>query len=167
MRLLPTPIPALSQTRLQHRPNRRLCRPFVKRLIYPLLTHERPDSLFGAVREGGERWHAGTDILVPQLTPVVAAADGVISTIVATRESMWVGIRHRDGWHTMYVHLNNDTYLTDDGLGVGIRGDLVVGSEIEAGTDGSETAGTPNRVHLIFTSNCEIRRSPPSMPTRA
>jgi hypothetical protein len=142
------------------------CRPFVKRLMYPLLTHELPDSLFGAVRDGGQRWHAGTDILVPQLTPVVAAADGVISTIVATTESMWVGIRHFDGWSTMYVHLNNDTYLTDDGQGIGVRGDLVVGSEVEAGTVigwvGDSGNAEPGPAHLHF----ELR-DPSSTPVDA
>ena len=44
-----------------------------------------------------------------------------------------MAITHEDNWQSWYIHLNNDTYLTDDGQGVGARIDLDVGSQVSAG----------------------------------
>ena len=42
-------------------------------------------------------------------------------------------IMHDDGWSSCYLHLNNDVDGSDDGDGVGIRPDLVVGTRVVAG----------------------------------
>jgi hypothetical protein len=42
-------------------------------------------------------------------------------------------VTHPDGWQSLYVHLNNDTYRTDDGLGQGVKPGLEVGDAVTAG----------------------------------
>lgn len=66
-------------------------------------------SVFGDVRDGGRRAHEGIDIFAARLTPVVAAADGVISRVGDNRlggKVIW--LRPRDGWITLYyAHLDS------------------------------------------------------------
>jgi len=78
-------------------------------LVFPLEgSHGFSDS-FGAIRDGGGRLHQGNDIAAPKTTPVLAAADGVISRIdTGTMAGLYVEITHADGWRTRYLHLNND-----------------------------------------------------------
>jgi hypothetical protein len=44
-----------------------------------------------------------------------------------------LALRHDDGWESWYIHLNNDTPGTDDGLGYGIVDGLESGSHVTAG----------------------------------
>ncbi len=113
-------------------------------------------SVFGAIREGGERWHAGVDISARKLTPVVAVRDGVVSEVNRNGEGdcCWVKVRHTDGWSSLYVHLNNDVYGTDDGGGTGIVRGLAVGDSVVrgqvigyVGDSGNAEPGVP---HLHF-----------------
>jgi hypothetical protein len=93
-------------------------------------------SSFGADRDHGTRHHEGIDIQAPKLTPVVAVADGKVAKITqeaGTENCCSLVIRHNDGWQSVYVHLNNDLYGTDDGMGIGVRPDLEVGTEVTAG----------------------------------
>jgi hypothetical protein len=69
---------------------------------------------------------------VPRLTPILAAANGVV-THVGENRCCSVRIRHDDGWRSHYVHLNNDTAGTDDGLGIGIAPWVVPGARVLAG----------------------------------
>ena len=83
--------------------------------------------------EPGPRFHhEGIDMSVPRLTPILAAADGVV-THVGQDRCCTVRIRHDDGWRSHYVHLNNDTAGTDDGLGTGIAPWVVPGARVLAG----------------------------------
>jgi murein DD-endopeptidase MepM/ murein hydrolase activator NlpD len=113
-------------------------------------------SVFGAVRDAGDRWHAGVDISARKLTPVVAVHEGVISEVNRNGEGdcCWVKVRHTDGWSSLYVHLNNDLYGTDDGTGTGIVRGLAVGDEVArgqvigyVGDSGNAEPGVP---HLHF-----------------
>ncbi|MEX2251339.1 MAG: M23 family metallopeptidase [Acidimicrobiia bacterium] len=93
-------------------------------------------SSFGDDRDHGARHHEGIDIQAPKLTPVVAVADGTVARItqeIGTENCCSLVIRHDDGWQSVYVHLNNDLYGTDDGMGVGVRPDLEVGAKVTAG----------------------------------
>ncbi len=112
--------------------------------------------MFGAVRDAGDRWHAGVDISARKLTPVVAVHEGVISEVNRNGEGdcCWVKVRHTDGWSSLYVHLNNDVFGTDDGTGTGIVRGLQVGDSVArgqvigyVGDSGNAEPGVP---HLHF-----------------
>ncbi len=105
-------------------------------MAWPLAGAGTIGSPFGADRDGGARKHMGNDIAAPKLTPVVAVADGLVMSItheVGTDNCCWAAIQHSDGWQSYYIHLNNDVYGTDNGLGVGVRPDLVVGTPVLRG----------------------------------
>jgi murein DD-endopeptidase MepM/ murein hydrolase activator NlpD len=75
--------------------------------------------------------------MAPKLTPVYAAAGGVITKI----DSHWsagryVEIQHAAGWSTHYLHLNNDDPGTDNGSAdwsLTLLPGLEVGSKVRAG----------------------------------
>ncbi len=85
--------------------------------------------------------HQAQDILAPKLTPVYAAADGTIAYVNFSRDPAYLNpercctlvVDHDDGWESWYLHLNNDTPGTDDGLGWGIADGLIPGSRVQAG----------------------------------
>jgi hypothetical protein len=107
---------------------------YVYKMNWPVLGGGRVGSVFGEARDGGARRHAGIDIVAPKLTPVVAVKAGTVVKIHdGPGDCCWLKLRHRDGWSSVYIHLNNDTAGTDDGRGYGIRPDLTLGSEVEAG----------------------------------
>ncbi len=112
------------------------CDPFVYDMAWPLAGVGAIGSEFGADRDGGARKHEGNDIAAPKLTPVVAVADGVVTNVVqdqGTPHCCYAIIGHADGWSSYYIHLNNDVFGTDDGLGVGVRTDLVTGAPVRRG----------------------------------
>lgn len=129
---------------------------FVYQMEYPVVGGSSVLSVFGAVRETGERWHAGVDIAAGKLTPVVAARSGTLIEVNRNGggDCCWVKIQHSDGWQSLYAHLNNDVWETDDGSGVGIVdglsvGDRVIGGQVigYVGDSGNAEPGTP---HLHF-----------------
>jgi hypothetical protein len=73
---------------------------------------------FTAPRSGG-RVHHATDIMGEKMMPLLAAVDGVI--LFAPMEEPSYGymimLGGDDGYQYNYVHINNDTPGTDDGLG--------------------------------------------------
>jgi murein DD-endopeptidase MepM/ murein hydrolase activator NlpD len=93
-------------------------------------------STFGASRSGGRR-HDGNDLMAPKLTPVYAAADGVVVTIDSSSlGGRYVEIQHAAGWSSRYMHLNNDDPGTDNGAAdwsLTVVPGLVVGSHVDAG----------------------------------
>lgn len=114
---------------LQEAPTEPACRPFVYPLVYPVSGPSIPIASFGADREGHR--HGGNDIAAAAMTPVVAGASGRISWI--DDECCSLAIRHNDGWTTWYIHLNNDTFGTDDGLGWGIAPGLEIDGIVQKG----------------------------------
>jgi murein DD-endopeptidase MepM/ murein hydrolase activator NlpD len=86
------------------------------RLGYPLdAAHSSFKDSFGQRRSGGRRHH-GIDMFAARLTPVYAAADGVVTRLGSSRlAGRYLVVDHGDGWETAYMHLNNDTPGTDDG----------------------------------------------------
>ena len=105
------------------------CRPFVYEIIYPVAGWSIPIHTFGAVRDGHH--HGGNDIAADAMTPVVAVASGRISWI--DEECCSLAIRHNDNWTTWYIHLNNDTFGTDDGRGRGIAPGLEINTAVRRG----------------------------------
>jgi hypothetical protein len=101
-------------------------------IIFPVVGDVWYIDTWGAPRSGG-RTHEGTDImsLEGKGLPVVAAAEGTVKWIGAT--CCYLAIDHGGGWETWYIHLNNDTPDTDDGLGWGIAEDITPGAAVTAG----------------------------------
>lgn len=93
-------------------------------------------NTWGARRPGGRR-HKGSDLLAPRLTEVFAAADGVVIKVDKNRSSgRNIRIDHGDGWTSHYLHLNNDTPGTDDGLApwsMTLAPGIEVGREVKKG----------------------------------
>ena len=138
-------------------------------IVFPVAGENYYTDNFGDCRDGCSRSHEGTDIMADKGTPVVAAADGRVVEIRGWNSDgstipgggQWLIIDH-GGWQTWYLHLNNDTYGTNDGLGKGIAPDIISafvagGGEIDypvfagqligwVGNSGAEWAGA----HLHF-----------------
>lgn len=92
---------------------------------------------YGASRSGG-RSHEGIDIMVDQMTPVLAAVDGRVSYLV-DEDQGWglaIYIEDADGYSYRYLHINNDTPGTDDGKEIRVYAfpkDIVRGVQVTAG----------------------------------
>ncbi len=87
-------------------------------ITFPVLGEVTFSDDFTSARSGG-RTHDATDIMSAKMTPVVAVADGVIRFAPMDEPSYGYILRldADDGYSYAYIHLNNDTPGTDDGLG--------------------------------------------------
>ena len=96
-------------------------------MVFPLPKKFTWTDTFGAARSGG-RTHEGNDIMVPKMTPLLAVVDGTAEWLNLTGELSSYNarpyynllLRGDDGNDYFYIHMNNDTPGTDDGLG-GVR----------------------------------------------
>lgn len=104
-------------------------------IVFPVAGEHSFVDTFGAPRDGGRRSHKGNDIFAVKGTPVVAVADGTVALMdTGDLAGQYIGLRHDDGWRSMYMHLNNDTPGTDDGQGIGYAEGIEEGMQISAGT---------------------------------
>src|SRR5439155_7079955 len=91
-------------------------------IVFPVAGPVTFTDTFDAPR--GDVLHEAQDLLGEKLEPIVAAHDGVVKwmdNLEATPGGAYaLDIVADSGWSTMYVHINNDTPGTDDGLG-GLR----------------------------------------------
>jgi hypothetical protein len=73
---------------------------------------------FGDGRSGG-RLHEANDLMAPKMTPIIAARGGTVTSAPMTQPSYgyMISIAGDDGYKYNYIHINNDTPGTDDGLG--------------------------------------------------
>jgi hypothetical protein len=116
--------------------------------IFPVVGTDGVDfaysDSFGACRGSGcSRGHHGVDIGTYGVrgVPIVAAADGIVRYVNWSSDAddlnpercCTLAITHANGWETWYIHLNNDTEGTDDGLGWGIAEGILPGVEVSAG----------------------------------
>ncbi|MGI5940495.1 MAG: S-layer homology domain-containing protein [Thermoleophilia bacterium] len=93
-------------------------------ILFPLEERVPWTDTFGAPRAGG-RTHAGNDLMVPKMTPLLAVVDGTVAWLNLTGKLSSYNnlpyynilLRGDDGNDYFYVHLNNDTPGTDDGKG--------------------------------------------------
>ncbi len=69
--------------------------------------------------------------MAPKMTEVYAVADATVSWVGSRCCSVF--LQHDDGWWSWYIHLNNDTPGTDDGLAWGIAEGIVPGARVTAG----------------------------------
>ncbi len=103
-------------------------------IVFPIVGEYRFTDTFGAPRDGGRRRHAGADIFAEKLVPIVAVADGVVEKVSEARlAGQYVIVRHDNGWRSKYLHLNNDTSGTDDGLALGYAEGIEEGVQVRAG----------------------------------
>jgi murein DD-endopeptidase MepM/ murein hydrolase activator NlpD len=129
--------------------------------VLTVFPHDTEDLTFwdswGARRSGGRR-HQGIDIMSPRGTEIVAVADGVVTKLGKSRLSgYFIRLDHADGWATSYMHLNNDTFGTDDGEGgtwTAFFPTLMEGDEVRAGQvigyvgDSGNAEGTRPHTHF-------------------
>lgn len=130
-------------------------------MMFPVVGPMNYSDTWGACRGVGcSRRHKGADIFSHKLTPLVAAADGVISS--ERRSGMSISgntviVTGDDGWRYLYIHLNNDSPGTDDGSnpqGWIIPNRLRVGDRVKAGDvigylgDSGNAENTPDHVHF-------------------
>ena len=112
-------------------------------ILFPLEKRVDWVDTFGAPRSGG-RTHEGNDLMVPKMTPVLAVVAGTLDWMnMSGKTSSYNGLpyynillRGDDGNDYFYIHLNNDTPGTDDGLGgteYAYAPGLTNGSRVEAG----------------------------------
>jgi murein DD-endopeptidase MepM/ murein hydrolase activator NlpD len=102
---------------------------------------------FGRQRDpftGATKLHQGIDLVAPRGTPVVATADGIVSSVVNDRKwGLRVDLSHAAGFTTMYAHLAGVTVR---------RGEQVKRGE-SVGTLGSTGLATGPHLHY------EVRRN--------
>ncbi|GMQ85134.1 MAG: hypothetical protein BMS9Abin07_0699 [Acidimicrobiia bacterium] len=116
---------------------------------------------WGAPRPGG-RHHQGIDIISPRGTPVVAVQAGTVTAMGWSRLSGYnLKILHAGGWVSSYLHLNNDTPGTDDGLGgeeAAFARGLDVGDSVEAGQVIGWVGDSGNAEHTTPHTHFELKR---------
>jgi murein DD-endopeptidase MepM/ murein hydrolase activator NlpD len=103
-------------------------------MIFPVLGPNHYTDTFDAARSGG-RTHQATDIMADKMIPVVAVADGTIGWMhdEVGGNCCAFALNHDDGWASWYIHLNNDTPGTDDGLAWGFADGIASGVHVSAG----------------------------------
>lgn len=128
-------------------------------IVFPVIGKVSYINDFGFPRDGGTRWHKGIDIFGKKMQPLVAAVDGVVKT-VPYPESSWgygVAIEDKDGYEYWYIHMNNDTPGTDDGLADGrfaYAQDIQPGNRVVRGQligymgDSGNAETTPAHLHF-------------------
>ena len=119
-------------------------------IVFPLIGPHSFVDTFGAPRDGGRRRHAGIDIMARRGVPIVAVAAGVVEKVDrGTLAGQYVVVRHDDGWRSKYLHLDNDTPGTDDGLGFGYAKGIRVGMRVHAGTVLGFVGDSGNSEHTV------------------
>jgi murein DD-endopeptidase MepM/ murein hydrolase activator NlpD len=103
-------------------------------LTFPIVGEVHYTDTWHAPRSG-DRVHLGTDIMADKMVPVVAVASGTVSWMHDEQggNCCAMGLSHDDGWGSRYIHLNNDTPGTDDGLGWGFAPGIERGVHVDAG----------------------------------
>ncbi len=108
----------------------------VRSIIFPVLGTASYSDDFGDPRTG--HTHEGNDLFAPKMRPLVAAVDGVINWVQYPQPE-WgyaISIRDSEGFSYWYLHVNNDTPGTDDGLGDGLHAyapDIINGAPVVKG----------------------------------
>ncbi len=91
----------------------------VRPICFPVLDPVHYTISFGAPRNGG-RTHEGTDLMGAKMHRLVSAVSGQIVDLrysgSANNADNAVRIRGDDGYYYAYLHMNNDTPGTDDGM---------------------------------------------------
>ncbi len=91
-------------------------------MVFPVAGATSFSDNFLACRSGCARMHMGQDLMGPKMSPLLAAFDGVVTSVSRDGRSGNTLTLAADrgpaaGWSAVYVHINNDTPGTDDGKG--------------------------------------------------
>ena len=131
----------------------------VRAITFPVSGGASYVDSFGAPRSGG-RTHAGQDLMGTKGTPLVAAVDGVITRVRHDTTGLSgnsMTIRGDDGWTYVYIHINNDSPGTDDGLnpfgyafapGVAVNERVVAGEHVAYLGDSGNAETTAPHLHF-------------------
>lgn len=106
--------------------------------------------------------HKATDIMGPKLLPIYAAVGGRVTRLAATDDAYGYRLTITDeaGRSYSYLHLNNDSPGTDDGLGrpdQAYASGIVLNAEVERGQhiaymgDSGNAEGTAPHLHFSIT----------------
>ncbi|MGH8992149.1 MAG: M23 family metallopeptidase [Acidimicrobiia bacterium] len=135
----------------------------VRRITLPVEGRVSYSDDFGDPRSG-DRTHEGIDMLVPKLTPLLAAADARVRRMTiddGTNSGNMLTLRDAQGWSYTYIHINNDTPGTDDGAnplehafapGIEVGASVTAGQVVAFAGDSGNAEGTSSHLHF------EIRR---------
>ncbi len=110
----------------------------VRAITFPVKGGASYTDTYSAPRSGG-RAHAGQDLMAPKLQPALAATAGTVIWMRYDNASVsgnMLKIKDAEGWVYSYVHINNDTPGTDDGLATRDQAfppEIVVGATVTAG----------------------------------
>ena len=133
-------------------------------MLFPVVGPTSFSDNFLACRSGCVRMHMGQDLMGPKMSPLVAAFDGVVTSL--KRESTpgagnYVAITAdrgpAAGWTAIYVHVNNDSPGTDDGRGTSawsFPSGIAMGARVLAGQlvgwrgDSGNAEGTGPHLHF-------------------
>ncbi len=132
-------------------------------LVFPVDGQHHFSDTFWAGRSHG--FHIGQDILADKMTPVLAAADGVVRLVNWSSDPNDMNpyrccslvIRHDDGWESWYIHLDNDTTGTDDGKGWGIKRAIKPGVRVSAGQHIAWVGDSGNAENVAPQLHFELR----------
>ncbi len=89
-------------------------------IAFPMIGPATFSDTYLACRDGCARKHLGQDVMAAKMSQLVATETGVISYLrreTSTGGGNYLSLRGDSGWSYNYIHLNNDTPGTDDGLG--------------------------------------------------
>lgn len=140
-------------------------------MVFPVIGKCSWRDTFLASRGGGTRRHLGQDIMAPQMTPLVAAFDGV-AYLKTSGSHNTLRIQGDNGWCATYMHINNDTPGTNDGQGTAkyafapglSSGDRVKAGQLVAFVGNSGNAeGGAHHLHLELWhrgSNAVVNAAP-------
>jgi hypothetical protein len=107
-------------------------------MVFPVAGSSRFSNTFGAPR-GPNFSHQGEDIFAPKGTPLIAVTDGTITHMrwgTGTRSGNLVQLTDDGGWFYYYIHLNNDSPGTDDGVNrydQAFADGITIGQRVKAG----------------------------------
>jgi hypothetical protein len=133
--------------------------PGIHRITFPVEGRTSYSNDFGAPRSGG-RTHQGNDIMGSKMQHELAAVDGVITSQKFTNSGLsgnFMQLTGDDGWKFWYIHLNNDTPGTDDGVNNPqyiVPDGITVGTRVHAGQfiaymgDSGDAEGTSPHLHF-------------------
>ena len=94
--------------------------------------------------------------MADKMVPIVAVAAGTVGWVRDEQGGTCcaMAVNHDDGWRTWYIHMNNDTPGTDDGMGWGFAAGIEPGVHVEAGQiigyvgDSGNAETTPPHLHF-------------------